>query len=73
MVDTNRRAILGLPSSKDLGLVILYYCIQEDPNKINNIKDLIKKYKSSFDKIRKFTVNYHKNIIKDVLSVVNPP
>ena len=73
-------AIIGLSSSKELGLVSLNYVIQTDRTEaakevktIHNKKDLIQQYPECFDGIGKFQGQYHISIDPTVPAAIHPP
>ena len=82
--DTPGPAIIGLPTSTDLKLLTLNFCIEENdptPRKstvskeqpIKDKQDLISQYPECFNGVGKFQGEYHIVLDPNVPAVVHPP
>ena len=84
VTDTPGSAIIGLPTSTDLKLLTLNFCIEEnDPTPRNSTvskeqpikdkQDLISQYPECFNGVGKFQGEYHIVLDPNVPAVVHPP
>ena len=84
VTDTPGPAIIGLPTSTDLKLLTLNFCIEEnDPTPRNSTvskeqpikdkQDLISQYPECFNGVGKFQGEYHIVLDPNVPAVVHPP
>ena len=63
VIQSHGQAIIGLPSCRDLHLVIIHCAINTQPQRINTIGDFTAGFPDRFDKIGDFRDPYH--IVKD--------